>query len=173
LPWWPGGPAWLAQVQPLWGPALMLWSVPLFRWRPHLPQALRGTVLAAWLVTATVYLAVVDLMAPQYRLQGLAAQLGELQQSGHDIAWLGRYHGQFQFLGRLRQPVQALTDKAGLRDWLAAHPDGYVVVKYSVARPRVPDTLTIRPYRSGSLVLWPAQRLLHSPAQLDALAGNA
>lgn len=173
LPWWPGGPAWLAQVQPLWGLALMLWSVVLFRWRPRLPQALRGTVLAAWLVTATLYLAVVDLMAPQYRLQGLAAQLGQLQQTGHDIAWLGRYHGQFQFLGRLREPVQALHDKAGLRDWLGAHPDGYIVVKYSVARPGVPDTLTIRPYRSGSLVLWPAQRLLDSPAQLDALGGNA
>jgi 4-amino-4-deoxy-L-arabinose transferase-like glycosyltransferase len=173
LPWWPGGPAWLADVQPLWGAALMVWSAVLFRWRPGLSQALRGTVLAAWAVTATLYLAVIDRMAPQYRLQGLAVQVGELQRSGHDVAWLGRYHGQFQFLGRLREPVQALPDQAGLRHWLAAHPDGYVVVKYSSARPGVPGALTIRPYRGGSLVLWPAQRLLDSPAHLDALAGNA
>jgi 4-amino-4-deoxy-L-arabinose transferase-like glycosyltransferase len=173
LPWWPQGPDWREQVQSLWGPALLAWSIPFFWLRPGLVRALRGTVLAMWLGTLTLYLGVVDLMAPRYRLGPLAVQLADLQRGGHAIAWLGKYHGQFQFLGRLQEPVQSLPDARGLRDWLAAHPRGYVLVKYPVARPEAPPSLSVQPYRGGSLVLWPAQQLLQAPEQLDALAGNA
>jgi 4-amino-4-deoxy-L-arabinose transferase-like glycosyltransferase len=173
LPWWPRGPDWLSRVQVLWGPALLLWSIPLFRWRLSRGVAVRAMALAIWLGTATLYLGVVQLMAPQVQLRPLAERLAVLQGSGHPIAWLGRYHGQFQFLGRLQQRLEPLTDKASLRDWLAAHPQGYLVVNYPAPRPDVPAPLPVQPYRSGSLVLWPVAEFLRDPQQLDALAGNA
>jgi 4-amino-4-deoxy-L-arabinose transferase-like glycosyltransferase len=173
LPWWPRGPDWLSRIQPLWGTALLIWSIPFFRWRLQRLAAVRATTLAVWLGTATLYLGVVSLMAPQVELRPLAVRLAALQQTGHDVAWLGKYHGQFQFLGRLTQRVEPLTDKTRLRDWLAAHPQGHLLVNYAVPRPDVPASLPIQLYRSGSLVLWPVAELLQHPRQLDALAGNA
>jgi 4-amino-4-deoxy-L-arabinose transferase-like glycosyltransferase len=173
LPWWPQGLAWKSQVQLMWGPALLLCSLPFFRLRLQRVAAVRSLTLAAALATASLYAGVVDLLAPQYRLQPLATRLSELQQQGHELAWLGNYHGQFQFLGRLRRPVQALRQPGGLRGWLAAHPQGYVLVSVPDNRPDVPGDLFVQPYRSGALVLWSAQRLLQAPERLDALAGNA
>ena len=173
LPWWPWGPDWLSEVQALWGPALLLWSIPLFRWRLPRLAAVRATSLAVWLATATLYLGVVSLMAPQVELRPLAVRLADLQQAGNAIAWLGKYHGQFQFLGRLQQRVEPLTDMHSVRDWLERHPQGYLLVHYATPAPEVPPSLTIQLYRSGSLVLWPAGELLRDPRQLDALAGNA
>jgi hypothetical protein len=173
LPWWPWGPDRLSDVQALWGPALLLWSIPFFRWRLQRLAAVRATSLAVWLGTATLYLGVVNLMAPQVELRPLAVRLADLQQAGNDIAWLGKYHGQFQFLGRLQQRIEPLTDLGSVRDWLELHPRGYLLVHYATPTPGVPPSLPIQLYRSGSLVLWPAGELLRDPRQLDALAGNA
>jgi hypothetical protein len=173
LPWWPSGPGWTERVQPLWGPALLLSSLLFVRLRLPRQAAVHWLALATVLGTVTLYAGVVGPMAPRYRLQPLATQLAELQQAGHELAWLGNYHGQFQFLGRLRLPVAALRRPGSLRDWVQSHPQGYVLVNYRGASPDVPEGLTVQPYRSGALVLWPAQRLLGSPQRLDALAGNA
>lgn len=173
LPWWPQGPAWVAQVQLFWGPALLLWSIVFFRLRLGRPAAVRAMALALWLGTATLYLGVVDPLAPAYRLRPVAERLAALQRGGHAVAWLGKYHGQFHFLGRLRQRIEPLAGGWALRDWVTRHPQGYLLVKYTDARPRVPETLLVQPYRGGSLVLWPVRELLRAPDQLDALAGNA
>jgi 4-amino-4-deoxy-L-arabinose transferase-like glycosyltransferase len=173
LPWWPQGPAWLVRVQLLWGPALLLWSIVFFRLRLQRLAAVRTMALAMWLGTATLYLGVVDPLSPAYRMRPIAEQLAALQQAGHAVAWLGKYHGQFHFLGHLRQRIEPLAGGQALRDWLIQHPQGYLLVNYPDAGPQVPESLLVQPYRSGSLVLWPAQKLLQAPDQLDALAGNA
>jgi len=173
LPWWPQGPAWRTQVQVLWGPALLVWSVAFFRWRPRTVMAVRGMALAMWLGTAILYLAVVDPLSPAYRLGPVAERLAALQTSGHAVAWLGKYHGQFHFLGRLRQRIEPLAGGQRLRDWLTRHPQGYLLVTYPVVRPPLPGSIRAWPYRGGSLVLWPAGTLLAAPDQLDLLTGNA
>lgn len=173
LPWWPAGPDWFAQVQLLWGPALIIWSLFWFRLRAPLAGTVRMLALSVWLVTAISYLGVVDLMAPRYRLQAVSEQLARLQAQDVDIGWLGKYHGQFHFLGRLEKPVEALRSQPALASWLDAHPQGQLLVPYPQAQPAVPADLLVWPYRSGSLVLWPVQRLRNRPDQLDGLPGNA
>ncbi len=174
LAWWPAAaaPAWVQGLHRGWGVALMLGAVPFLWLRLRPLAAVRALTLAGVLSSATLYLALVPPLAPQYRLQTLATQLGELQRQGHTLGWVGRYHGQFQFLGRLRAPLSAVPAD-GVRQWLHEHPQGYLLVRDARARPQVPADLVVQPYRSGSLVLWPAQRLLRSPRWLDALAGNA
>jgi 4-amino-4-deoxy-L-arabinose transferase-like glycosyltransferase len=173
LPWWQGGPDWFAQVQLLWGPALLVYSLFWFRLQARLVAAVRALALAVWLGTATVYLGVLGLMAPRYELQPVAEQLAGLQQDGGVLAWLGKYHGQFHFLGRLTSPIEPLPGMPELHNWLAANPQGYLLVNYPEKLPNVPGDLQIWPYRSGTLVLWPSRRLRNLPDQLDALPGNA
>ncbi len=174
LGWSPhGAPGWSTPVARGWGPSLAAGSLLFFSLRLPLVAAVRGLALGTALSTAALYMAVVDPLAGQYQLQPLATRLAALQQQGHALAWRGRYHGQFQFLGRLRQPLASLRQPGSLRPWLKAHPDGYVLIRYPAARPDVPSGLLVQPYRSGALVLWPAQWLLRAPERLDALAGNA
>jgi 4-amino-4-deoxy-L-arabinose transferase-like glycosyltransferase len=166
-------PLGLQQVQLMWGLALLVWGVLFFRLELQLAAAVRGAALGGLLWTTTLYLALVPVLSPRFQLGAMSSALAQLQTSGHELAYLGRYHGQFHFLGRLERRVEPLTRRGQLQSWLADNPDGYVLVNYKTPLPNVPDSLLAQPYRGGSLVLWPAAQFRDQPHRLDALQGNA
>jgi len=172
LPWLPTGPDWLSQVPVMWGMALLVLGAVLFRVDLKLGAAVRATSLGMVLWTAALYLALIPLLAVEYDLRPMSHTLHGLQESGRPLAWLGKYHGQFHFLGRLRTRIEPLAGSDRLHGWLDANPDGYLLVNYRTASPDVPDSLQVQPYRGGKLVLWPAVQLLRDPHRLDALAGS-
>jgi hypothetical protein len=172
LPWLPIGPEWLSQVPVMWGMALLVLGAVLFRVDLKPGAAVRATSLAMVLWTATLYLALVPLLAVEYDLRPMSHTLHGLQQNGRPLAWLGKYHGQFHFLGRLQTRIEPLAGSDRLHGWLVANPDGYLLVNYRTARPDIPDSLQVQPYRGGRLVLWPAVQLLQDTHRLDALAGS-
>ena len=167
---WSNGPGWLAQIQIMWGLALILWGGVFLAFKPTLAAAVRAAALGSALLTLVMYLALAELARPPFDLNHTSARLAELQRSGRPLAWLGKYHGQFHFLGRLTDRIEPLHDRAQLSAWLQAHPDGYLLVNYRESLRELPDQLLIQPYRGGSLVLWPAARLREQPRWLDALA---
>jgi 4-amino-4-deoxy-L-arabinose transferase-like glycosyltransferase len=173
LPWLPGGPDWLQRVQLMWGLALLVWGALCFAVNLKLTAAVRGAAMAMLLWTATVYLALVPLLAPNYDLAPMSRVLSGLQASDRKLAWLGKYHGQFHFLGRLQGRIESIDERGQLYHWLDANTDGYILVNYKSLQPDIPDDLLIQPYRGGSLVLWPASRLRQDRPRLDALTGNA
>lgn len=70
-----------------------------------------------------------------YQLAALAGQVHALQLEGHPVAWVGRYQGQLNFLGRLRCPVEEVeTREAGA--WARAHPDGWLLSPVTRAKGR-------------------------------------
>ena len=173
LPWLSGGPDWFQQVQSMWGMALLVWGGLFFALNLKLTAAVRGAALAMLLWTATLYLALIPLLAPQYDLAPMSRVLSGLQASERKLAWLGKYHGQFHFLGRLQGRIEPINERGRLYGWLDGNADGYLLVNYKSLHPDIPDDLPIQPYRGGSLVLWPVSRLLQDPKRLDALSGNA
>lgn len=173
LPWLPTGPEWLARVQPLWGGALLVWGGLFLFLRLPLAALVRAAALGALLWSAVVTLALVEPARPAYDLAAISQTLSALQAEGRAIAWLGKYHGQFHFLGRLQQRIEPLQARARLQAWLDANPDGYLLVNYKTPQPQVPAALQVQPYRGGSLVLWPVARLRAQPHWVDALPGNA
>jgi len=173
LPWLSGGPDWFQQVQLMWGMALLVWGGLFFALNLKLTAAVRGAALAMLLWTATLYLALIPLLAPQYDLAPMSRVLSGLQASERKLAWLGKYHGQFHFLGRLQGRIEPINERGRLYGWLDGNADGYLLVNYKSLHPDIPDDLPIQPYRGGSLVLWPVSRLLQDPKRLDALSGNA
>jgi len=42
------------------------------------------------------------------------------------LAHLGKYHAQYNFVGRLRTPIEIL-EPGELKPWVAAHPSGQVI----------------------------------------------
>lgn len=63
-----------------------------------------------------------------YDLRAAGVFLSGEQQAGRLVAHIGKYHGQFQFVGRLQQPLVTVNDNAAALAWAAEHPQGDVVV---------------------------------------------
>lgn len=173
LPWWPDGPAWLAQVQLMWGPALLLWAFVLMRLSLPLATTVRVAALTMLFMTSVVYLGVLSLATTPFDLDPAGRQIAHMQERGYPVAWLGKYHGQLHFVGRLQQRIEPLRDKAAVQQWLKSHRNGYLLVNEKTPLEQLPAGVWGWPYRGGSLILWPASQLLGVPGRLDALAGSA
>lgn len=89
----------------------------------HPPRlAWAGLLVLAWLL-----IAVLRPLAPAYDVAPMAGEIAKYQAQGRPVANEGKYHAQYQFAGRLSQPLEALHAPR-LADWLESHPDGVAVV---------------------------------------------
>jgi len=90
-----------------------------------------------------------------YDLRGISQELKEKQGAGYTILHYGKYHGQYQFIGRLTQPLVPLETKEAIGEYAANH-DKVALITYE------PRTKTIngediyfqQPFRSKRVVLW-------------------
>jgi hypothetical protein len=96
----------------------------------------------------------VRLTAPAYDVTPAAQRIAVVLGQGVPVAVVGDYHGQFQFAGRLREPLPVLRRDA-VAGWLALHPQGRLVVNVrQLPGPASGDTWM---YRGGWLVLADAE----------------
>jgi len=63
-----------------------------------------------------------------YDVRPVAGYIAHAQAAGRPIAHFTKYHGQFQFVGRLAQPLRTLATKDEALAWADANPDGAVIV---------------------------------------------
>ncbi|HED16067.1 MAG TPA: glycosyltransferase family 39 protein [Gammaproteobacteria bacterium] len=64
---------------------------------------------------------------PSYDLSQFSQRVAEIQNSSIPVAYVGTYHDQFQFSGRLHQPVDVIS-RADQRNWIKKHPDGRLIL---------------------------------------------
>ena len=122
--------------------------------------------LTAVMVTA-LHLTLGPALERAYDLRPLAARLGAWERDAIPLAHFGKYHGQYQFLGRLKNPMAVIgVINPDERDWLARHPGGKVV-SYRKTPIEVPRPAYIQPYRGGYVVVWDAADIIASPGLAD------
>jgi 4-amino-4-deoxy-L-arabinose transferase-like glycosyltransferase len=63
-----------------------------------------------------------------YDIAPVSRYLAQAQQQGRPIAHFGKYHGQFQFVGRLQRPLEVVMSPNALLAWAQRHPEGAVIV---------------------------------------------
>jgi 4-amino-4-deoxy-L-arabinose transferase-like glycosyltransferase len=63
-----------------------------------------------------------------YDIAPVSRHLAQAQQQGRPIAHFGKYHGQFQFVGRLDRPLEVIPTPTDLIEWARRNPDGAVIV---------------------------------------------
>lgn len=150
----------------------------LFTAHAALSRRVQAVVLACVLVLGAAFAGLLDAVGPTFDLRPLAGRVATLQAQGRPIAHLGKYHGQLQFLGRLRHPLAVVTED-DLAAWFAQHPDGYLIgTLYGSELSRVAAALRVetsvplspglvaeflQPHRRGGLYL----------ARLDAASERA
>jgi serine beta-lactamase-like protein LACTB, mitochondrial len=108
-------------------------------------------------------------MVPPMDLRELSEKLSELETQGHPLLHVGKYYGQFNFLGRLRQPI-AVTNPEQVLAWTTQHPQGYVVLSQRVDRNRylwreeiLASAIHRQAYRSLEIALLPASAIWTGP----------
>ena len=158
-------PAWAAEL-PLWpAAALLAVGVVLFA-ASRRSLELQMRALAASMLVATFVLAagLLPALVPFNDVRPVAARIAALQAQGIPVAFLGKYHAQYNFAGRLEQPV-AILDDPELAAWVAQHPNGRVV---DIERERRGDSTRVpefeAPFRGQWVQLWRGPVLASMPA---------
>lgn len=125
------------------------------------------TAVATVLLVIAGHLTLLPAAAPAYDLRPAAQRIAALQRAGVPVAHVGKYHGQFHFTGRLREPLVEVA-RTRLQAWVDAHPRAYVVL-YQADWPGLgAGAEAVWPYRSDAadLALWQAGTLA------DVLSGE-
>ena len=155
----PFPPELLASV-PVGGAALVAIGIAMLRWRSLPAQAL-GVLLSF----ALLHAAATPLLKAQFDFTPTARLIGDAQRSGTEVAFLGEYQLQFQFAGRLRDPIH-VVDAAGARSWSEAHPRDLIVV--NTLDPWTlpgPQPVTQQRFRKRWIQVWRAGEWRALPAQ--------
>lgn len=144
----------MLELPPLWPGALMVlgafgawWTV-----RRAVPVVPVLALLGA-LVMAMIQLSVMHAIAPRYDVKPMAQAIRAVQDEGRVVANAAKYHAQYQFLGRLEEPLVELTGNE-LAAWLRQHPDAYAVVYLRhLSEAAHIRARHVQGYRSGAVVL--------------------
>ncbi|MHC8510304.1 MAG: ArnT family glycosyltransferase [Rhodospirillales bacterium] len=161
-------PPWWAALNRDWGLALAALAVLALARMPQTPVG-RALMLAGLTAAAAAAVngAAQPVLAARLDLRPAAEQLGLWQNQGRPIAHVGKYHGQYHFLGRLEAPLTVLAGPGGSDPaaWAAAHPEGYVVTYRRSPLPEgAPQPAGAHPFRSGRVLFWPAADIARNPA---------
>lgn len=91
----------------------------------------------------------------RYELHPIGQELRAKQQEGYTVLHYGKYHGQYQFIGRLSQPLVALDSVQEISRYAATH-DKVALISYEpqLARISKDDVYFQQPFRSRKVVLW-------------------
>lgn len=113
---------------------------------------LLGTLVFNTLFTLTAW--------HNYDLTPATRMLSAAQTEHRTIGYLGGYDSQFNFAGRLTQPIIELEGGPALQAFAQAHPDGLVVTHPDKLAPEDRRySLLVQPFRSSWVVIWPASAL--------------
>jgi hypothetical protein len=138
LPWWPG--ALLA------GAALIsAW----LGWMPHFRLTVLAILGACLFALGQLYIS--PAAGRSYDMHPMANAIRQLQDRGIPVANIGKYHAQFQFVGRLEHPLAQVNPKE-LTAWLEKNPQG-AVVDYVSSKRAPAGYIFSQPYRGEMVVL--------------------
>jgi 4-amino-4-deoxy-L-arabinose transferase-like glycosyltransferase len=119
--------AWADQLSPLGGALIVLSALlSLLVARRLSPSVWPGMLSVLFLAASFAW--VFSDVSRSYEVNGMGLAIGKAQREGHMVAVFGKYHGEFNFAGRLTQPVEEIGH-ANFAAWLALHPDGVIVVR--------------------------------------------
>lgn len=151
----------------IWGPLLALLAMAAIYAGGYGPGLAARLGILGFLSTASIvalHLSLAPVLAERFDLKPISQKLGQWQRSGVALAFVGKYHGQFNFMGRLQTPIAVIGLKGDdLKDWLAENPEGRIV-RVIGRLPEASATLYSQPYRGRFLIVFDSARALADPA---------
>ncbi len=160
LPEWAGEiPLWPIALLALVGPAL------LFFCRKSVETQTRALAFAMLAGFAVVGVGVIPAFVPYSDPGPAARHLAALQEAKTPIAYLGKYHAQYNFAGRLRAAID-IIDHNEVRAWVAANPAGQVMTVERERYVKDAGPAYQAPFRGAWLQVWRGGELLVARPEL-------
>ena len=137
------------------------------RCRTNFENARRGLALIGLAVFAGAHTVFAAGLSAAYDVGPMARFVAAAEARGEPVAFLGEYHGRYQFVGRLTRRVEEIRSVEA-EAWAARHPGGWVVDVWETPRfgPAEPELTT--PFKARHARVWRAAGL----RSLAPLAGS-
>lgn len=145
------------------------WSIPpiLFGLVTFLkpPLTIETKLIASSILSLTIIISIHGCLSPylaqHYDMKKLASHISNAQKAGYNIANKDKYHGQYNFLGRLLAPIQ-FTDSKLLGGWLNKNPKSKVV-SYHYISPISNKPEFLSRFRQRYIAVWDGKKLAKNP----------
>ena len=155
-------PAWLDRLETGWGLLPLATGIGLLALRPGGNGRLVALAALPPVLAVTVHLAAGPVLDARFDLRPLANRLAQWADEGYTIANYGKYHGQFQFLGRLKVPTDIIGD-GEIGGWLERNPKGKIITYHDeVPEGWSPDY--VQRYRRKLITVWDSDDARKDPA---------
>ncbi len=93
-----------------------------------------------------------------YDMKSTAVFIKSQMDKGISVANIGKYHGQYQFVGRLNKPIAVLqNNKAAIRDFANSHPESLFITYQHADENTLPKNAKVyfsHEYRGKNVILW-------------------
>jgi 4-amino-4-deoxy-L-arabinose transferase-like glycosyltransferase len=86
--------------------------------------------------------------------------IAKVQNSGYEVAHIGKYHNQYQYFGRLQKPIKVLWSKKSIENFIKNNPNGAIITykkRKEFFNKEVP--LAVTKFRTQNALLVPARKL--------------
>ncbi len=116
----------LSRVSPYYGIILIasaLMQYALYLMKDNLRPALMAALGILFVIV--IHLASIGIFSC-YDMRNPSLYVARLQSENAAVCYVGKYHGIFNFLGRLQKPLEVIR-KDQVRQWAIDHPGGYVI----------------------------------------------
>jgi 4-amino-4-deoxy-L-arabinose transferase-like glycosyltransferase len=130
------------------------------------PQGGYRRLFAISAISALIVISLFGILQPVmtrgYDLRPVATYLANAQDQGYAIANYGKYHGQFQFLGKLEKSI-SVTGDGDIKKWLAKTPQAKVVSVHKIIDKNGPKPDFVQKYRGKFIAVWDRSTVLAHP----------
>lgn len=154
---------------PIWGAMLeiMLFFV-IFSNRTNIRQIIFYTCILSIAAPTLIAASYLNVYAERFDTKPIAEKIAQLRVENKPVAfYTGKYHDQFQFHGRLTQPLTLLNSPETLQTWVQEHSDGFVLVDSE----KLPKDVLVysHAYRAGQLGFVQTETLKKCPDLIHTL----
>jgi 4-amino-4-deoxy-L-arabinose transferase-like glycosyltransferase len=156
-------PDWVVSLPTYWMilPVLIAFIVIVKRLKTE-REIILGLVGIMVSLVLSIHFVCAPYLSEELDLRPISQNLKKWQDQGYDIAFVGKYHGTFQFLGRLEHPITEVGSneaEISLIDWVKQHPHGKVVTIWDEEKPSHPAIDFIQNFRRDNMIVFDIERL--------------
>jgi len=158
-------PDWVANQQTIWAALIVLAGLLIVKTPSAGAEYPRLKALAGGMVIfiACLHLILVPRFDNQYSMKPNGEALAKLEAEGWTLFHFGKYHGQYQFAGRLKNPIPWTDNPNELEAFLAANPKTKVIAYRYKLYDDEPAPENILSFRDLIMVVWDGDQVRANP----------
>ena len=93
----------------------------------------------------------------RYNLKIASKKIEKLITSYNKIVYIGKYHGQFHYLGKIKEPIETIEGNK-VSEWISNNPKGYIIYNHKLKKDLYDITVYFKQaYRGRVLAIWTSE----------------